>query len=77
VPFEALPGFRPQDRVLLRLLYLAWFNRSGTVVLANKGLAEWGVSRGQKDRALRNLERTGRIVVERRRRRSPRVTLLT
>jgi hypothetical protein len=76
VPFKAIEGFSPQDRVMLRLLYLVWWHRSQTVLLPNKGLAGWGVSRQQKHKALRKLERAGRIAVEWRQRKSPRVTLL-
>ena len=76
VPFKAVAHFTPRNRVLLRLLYLAWFNRSQMIVLANKELAEWGVSRYQKYRALQELEEAGCIAVEHRQRRSPRVTLL-
>ena len=76
VPFEAVAAFPPPVRVLLRLLYLAWWHRSTTVVLANKALAEWGVTRGQKYRALQSLEEAGWIAVEQRPDKSPRVTLL-
>jgi hypothetical protein len=76
VPFEAVMMFSPQSRVLLRLLYLAWWHRRKTVVLANKELAEWGVSRKQKLKALRKLEQAGTIAVEWRKRKSPRVTIL-
>jgi hypothetical protein len=76
VPFEAVKLFSPQGRVVLQLLYLVWWHRSRTVVLANKKLTEWGVSRYQKYRALENLERAGLMSVERRVAKSPRVTLL-
>jgi hypothetical protein len=75
VPFEMVPAFSPQSRVLLRLLYLIRWRRRNTVVLANKELAKWGVSRKQKLKALRKLEQAGHIVVEWRKRKSPRVTL--
>jgi hypothetical protein len=76
VPFEAVQLFSPRGRVVLQLLYLAWWHRSRTVVLANRKLGEWGVSRYQKYRALENLERAGLISVERRVAKNPRVTLL-
>jgi hypothetical protein len=76
VPFDRFALFRAQELVALRLLYLTWSERSQTVVLTNKGLAHWGVSRHQKLKALRRLERAGLIAVEWRRRKNPRVTLL-
>jgi hypothetical protein len=75
VPFDAYPMFRAQELVALRVLYLTRCERSQTVVLTNKGLADWGVSRHQKLKALRRLERAGHIAVEWRQRKNPRVTL--
>jgi len=75
VPFEELPTFCLQDRLWLRLLYLAWYNRSSTVLLTNQSLVEWGINRKQKYKALRILEQAGRVSVERRGNKNPRVTL--
>jgi hypothetical protein len=77
---DAVAGFHslrcPQALVWHRLQYLAWATGSATVTLANKALAEMGVSRLIKYRALQRLEQDGLIRVERRERRSPIVTIL-
>jgi hypothetical protein len=77
---DAVAGFHslrcPQALVWHRLQYLAWATGSATVTLANKALAEMGVSRLMKYRALQRLEQDGLIRVERRERRSPIVTIL-
>jgi hypothetical protein len=79
LPFEALPIFNaltgPQALVWVRLHYLAWFNKSRTVLLPNSALTDWGVTRKQKYAALRKLEQLGVVTVERRTRKSPRITL--
>jgi hypothetical protein len=62
--------------VALRLLRLAWQHRDKPVTLSNLGLAEWGVTRSEKQRALAELEAVGLIAVERSKRKAPRVTLL-
>ena len=63
------------SKVALRLLAMKW--RSGlTVKLANAALAEAGVTRKQKRGALLELERLGLVKVERRPRKSPRVTMI-
>jgi hypothetical protein len=77
---DAVAGFHslrcPQALVWHRLQYLAWATGSATVTLANKALAEMGVSRLMKYRALQRLEQDGLIRVERRERRSPTITIL-
>jgi hypothetical protein len=77
---DAVAGFHslrcPQALVWHRLQYLAWATGSATVTLANKALAEMGVSRLMKYRALQRLEQDGLIRVERRERRTPTITIL-
>src|SRR5262245_59042605 len=63
-------------RVALHLLHEAWKTHDPTVPLSNLALAREGVSRRQKWRALVELERLGLIAIDRRPRRSPRITLL-
>ena len=62
--------------VALHLLRLDWKSKGAPVALSNLGLAEWGVSRREKWRALAELEALELIVVERLNSKSPRVTLL-
>jgi hypothetical protein len=77
---DAVAGFHslrcPQALVWHRLYYLAWATGSAKVTLANKALAEMGVSRSTKSRALLRLEEDGLIKVTRRGRRSPIITIL-
>ena len=63
-------------RVALHLLYLNWKQKGGPVKLPNGMLAQGGVAKKQKWRALGELERLGLISVERRHGKSPVVTLL-
>jgi hypothetical protein len=63
-------------RVALHLLYRHWRERGAPFTLANGVLSLKGVSRGTKWRALRELEKLGLITIERRERRSPRITVL-
>jgi hypothetical protein len=63
-------------RVALHLLFRHWKSDGRPIQLSNVALAEAGVSRDQKWRALRELECLGLIRIERRRRRSPVITLL-
>jgi len=63
-------------KLAMRLLWMHFRDRARPVRLANAVLAATGVSRGQKWRALTELERLGLVRVERRRRRSPIVTLI-
>jgi hypothetical protein len=67
----------PKALVWVLLLHTAWRTRSATFPLSNVGLAENGVSREIKRRALAEMEAAGLIVVERRPGRAPRVTLVT
>jgi CRP-like cAMP-binding protein len=77
---DAVAGFHslrcPQALVWHHLQYRAWATGSATVTLANKALAEMGVSRFTKYRALQRLEEDGLIKVKRRERRSPIITIL-
>jgi hypothetical protein len=77
---DAVAGFHslrcPQALVWHRLQYLAWAAGSATVTLANKALAEMGVSRLMKYRSLQRLEQDGLIKVQRRKQRSPIITIL-
>jgi len=77
---DAVAGFHslrcPQALVWHRLQYRAWATGSATVTLSNKALAEMGVTRFTKYRALQRLEEDGLIKVKRRERRSPIITIL-
>jgi hypothetical protein len=66
----------PATLVLVELLYRSWKTRSATFPLPNIRLEKWGVSRKVKARVLRDLERGGLIVVERRPNKNPIVTLV-
>ena len=61
-------------KVAHELLYRRWKTGQQSVLLPNTGLA--GVSRWGKWRALLELERLGLIAIERRRRKSPKITIL-
>jgi hypothetical protein len=63
-------------RVALHLLFRHWKSDGRPIQLSNVALAQAGVSRDQKWRALNELECLGLIRIERRRRRSPLITLL-
>jgi hypothetical protein len=63
-------------RVALHVLYRHWRGRGEPFTLSNGMVAIEGVSRWQKWRGLRELERLGLIAIERRPRRSPRITLV-
>jgi hypothetical protein len=56
-------------------LRASWKTRSTTFPLANVRLKRVGVSRKIKARVLRDLERAGLIAVERRRGKTPTITL--
>jgi hypothetical protein len=62
-------------RVALHVLYRHWKGRGEPFTLSNGIMAIEGVSRWQKWRGLRELERLGLIIIERRRRRTPRITI--
>jgi hypothetical protein len=69
---EALQGATGQTyHVALCLLYMRWRGGSETVKLSNKAIADDGISRQSKWRALRDLERRGLITLECRPGRSP------
>jgi hypothetical protein len=70
-----LPGRSIQ--VALALWYEATRSSSRCVALSNKLCLRFHVERNAKYRALRSLELAGLASVERRRGRSPRVTILT
>jgi hypothetical protein len=63
-------------KLALYLLYRHWKSGGRRITLANIALASAGVSRGQKWRALGELERLKLIEVARRPKKSPLVTLL-
>ena len=65
----------PGTMVWIWLLYLAWGSGARTVPLANAKLKQWGVSRNVKWRVLRDLEKADLVVIERRPRRAPLITL--
>jgi hypothetical protein len=63
-------------RVALHLLYQAWKMSGQPVPLPNGPLIAEGIARGTKWRALGELERLGLVIVERRKRKAPRITVL-
>jgi hypothetical protein len=63
-------------RVAIHLHYLQWRGKGDPIKLTNGILAMEGVSRFAKWRALRELEHLGLIMVERRRRKAPLITLV-
>jgi hypothetical protein len=63
-------------RVALHVLYRHWKSGGVPFTLSNGMVAMEGVGRRAKWRALVELERFGLIAVERRKRRSPRITVL-
>jgi hypothetical protein len=64
------------ERVFLHLLFLTWRLPDKPVVLANTGLADKGIDRHAKRRALLELEALGLVRVEWRRQKSPIITVL-
>jgi DNA-binding transcriptional ArsR family regulator len=60
----------------LALWHLKKLRQADTFTVSNLMLQEWGIQPDAKSRALRALERAGLIRVERRGKRSPRVTLV-
>jgi DNA-binding transcriptional ArsR family regulator len=60
----------------LALWHLRGLRRSNSFIVSNLMMREWGVQPDAKARALRALERSGLIRVERRGKRSPQVTLV-
>jgi hypothetical protein len=63
-------------KIALRLLHQHWKNGGQPIKLTNVALTNAGVSRRQKWRGLPELKQLGLIKIERRRRKSPLVTLL-
>lgn len=63
-------------RVALHILTRDWENDGKPFTLSNGALALEGVKRGTKWRALRELEQLGLIAIERRKRKSPQITVL-
>ena len=62
--------------VLVYLLHASWKARSTTFPLSNGYLKKHGVSREVKRRVLHDLETAGLITIERRRSKTPLVTLV-
>ena len=62
-------------RVALHLLYRDWKNGGQPFLLCNRTLEKEGVNRFAKWRSLDELEQLGLISIERRVRRSPRITV--
>jgi hypothetical protein len=62
--------------VCIELLYASWKAKSLTFPLPNARLQKGGITRETKRRALRDLERSGLIIVERPSRKTPIVTLI-
>jgi hypothetical protein len=63
-------------RLALYLLFYHWKNGGSAITVSNVAVAEYGISRRQKWRALTELEHLGLIHLERRGSRSPMVTVL-
>jgi hypothetical protein len=63
-------------RVALHALHQHWRNRGQSFTLSNRSMGAEGVERRAKWRALRELEHLGLIMIERRKRRSPMITVL-
>jgi hypothetical protein len=61
-------------RVALHVLYRHWKNGGEPFTLSNGMVAMEGVERRAKWRALRELEQLGLITIERRKRKTPRIT---
>lgn len=62
-------------RIALHLLYQHWRTGGKPIMLSNVALIDEGIAPGTKWRGLRELEQAGLIQIERRRRKSPIVTL--
>ncbi len=60
----------------LMLWFIRGLRRSDRFLVSNMAMRNWGVEPDAKTRALRKLEKAQLITVERRGRRSPRVTIL-
>ena len=64
-------------RVALHVLYRHWKGGGLPFTLSNVAVVDDGVSRQRKWEALQELEQLGLVAVERRERRSPRITVIT
>jgi hypothetical protein len=62
-------------KVALFILHLDWKHHGRPFALGNHAMAEDGISRYQKRDALRELEQLGLISIQRRRRKSPLITI--
>jgi hypothetical protein len=62
-------------RLALHLLYRHWKSGGQPFTLSNGAVAEEGVTRRTKWRALCELEQLGLVTIERRKRKSPRITV--
>jgi DNA-binding transcriptional ArsR family regulator len=60
----------------LVLWHVKGLRRNHSFIFSNLMVGEWGISPDAKSRALRALEKVGLITIERRGKRSPRVTLV-
>jgi hypothetical protein len=63
-------------RLAHHVLYRHWKGGRQPFTLSNGMVAMEGIARGTKWRALRELEQLGLITIERRKRRSPRITVI-
>jgi len=63
-------------RVALHVLYRHWKGGGAPFALSNGAMLMEGVARGTKWRALYELEQLGLIAIERRKRKSPRITAI-
>lgn len=63
-------------RVALHVLYRHWKDGGKPFTLSNGALITEGVARRAKWRALRELEQLGLVNIERRKRKTPRITVL-
>jgi hypothetical protein len=60
----------------LALWHIKGLRKTDTFIVSNVMLQEWDIQPDAKRRALRALERAGLVKIERRGKRSPRVTLI-
>jgi hypothetical protein len=63
-------------KLALHLLFETWRRKDAKVALSNARMAEDGISRWQKWRALGELEQLGLVRIERRKRKSPVATVV-
>jgi hypothetical protein len=82
VPWSWFERLKPSRRgstyrLAMLLQHLHWRNGRQPIKLSNVALAEVGIDRRSKWNAIRELEQLGLIRVERQRRKSPVITLVT